>query len=509
VAHCHINRHHHELEIMIPRTKRPVAAALLAATSLLAPPASAVRVNPDGHGQALVYPYYTARPLPSGNTSVTALSVINATGSAKAVKVRILEGKTGAEVLDFNLFLSQYDVWTAGIVPSGAGAGLFTLDNSCTTPVISNLSSAPTLFRNGAYVGDSLGDGLDRTYEGYIEILEMGAIASGSALEAAVTHRTNLTAPNASRPTCNGLVVTTVPMGLVKPSGGLSGNVSYINVNEGTDVSIDALALAQWSDKVQWGPPVSAFPNLSDASPAVSSVVHTIGDGDVTIVSTWTSGRDAVSAVLMVATVRNDYTVEPAIKAATDWIVTMPTKRFHFNGASVSAPFVSFLNLPTPLRFSQVARDRYYDREERTEEPIWTGCYEVTARPALLLPFSTTTVPWIINCGTSPVGLVLGGQNLSTGIGSLPYNWLNGWAELAFDGAPQMPLTPPPGRTTVFDHTSGIATKANVTYYGLPIIRFAAQSYSTTGLPGINPNVLSAYGGAFVHKMTRRIEISR
>ena len=83
------------------------------AANVCSSPASAVRLSPDGHGQALIYPFYTARSLASGNAYVTALSVVNTTASAKAVKVRFLEGKNSREVLDFNLFLSQYDVWTA------------------------------------------------------------------------------------------------------------------------------------------------------------------------------------------------------------------------------------------------------------------------------------------------------------------------------------------------------------------------------------------------------------
>ena len=125
--------------------------------------AQAVHINQDGLGQALVYPYFTARSTASGNAYVTALSVVNTTASAKAVKVRFLEGKNSKEVLDFNLFLSQYDVWTAGIVAAGAGAGVFTADNSCTTPKVSNSATNPTKFRNGAYAGDGGGDGLDRT----------------------------------------------------------------------------------------------------------------------------------------------------------------------------------------------------------------------------------------------------------------------------------------------------------------------------------------------------------
>src|SRR5215210_3391710 len=114
-------------------------AALAGASALGATGAAqAVNLNPDGLGQVLIYPYYTTRADTAGNTYNSLLSVVNSTSSAKAVKVRVLEGKNSREVLDFNLFLSAYDVWTAAILPStsGAGARIATADRSCTLPAI-------------------------------------------------------------------------------------------------------------------------------------------------------------------------------------------------------------------------------------------------------------------------------------------------------------------------------------------------------------------------------------
>ena len=99
--------------------------------------AEAVYLNPNGTGQVLVYPYYTVQSA-SGNAFNTYLSVVNTTTRAKAVKVRVLEGKTSAEVLDFNLFLSANDMWTAAIVPGATAtdaARMITTDNSCTNPI--------------------------------------------------------------------------------------------------------------------------------------------------------------------------------------------------------------------------------------------------------------------------------------------------------------------------------------------------------------------------------------
>src|SRR5258705_10372819 len=115
--------------------------------------AEAVNLAPEGLGQALIYPYYTVRNGANGFAYNTLLSVVNTTASAKAVKVRFLEGKNSKEVLDFNLFLSKKDVGTAAIVPSSTGGAMVgTLDKSCTLPPIPAVGQN---FVNFAYTGSN------------------------------------------------------------------------------------------------------------------------------------------------------------------------------------------------------------------------------------------------------------------------------------------------------------------------------------------------------------------
>ena len=154
--------------------KKSLYAAIAGASALgMAGTADAVHVNPDGLGQVLIYPYYTVRTRVSTQFSNpqynSLLSVVNSTASAKAVKVRFLEGKASKEVLDFNLYLSAHDVWTAGIIPTTDGAGIVTYDKSCTTPVVSNNVASPTPFVNFVYAStdpDTADSSLDRTREG-------------------------------------------------------------------------------------------------------------------------------------------------------------------------------------------------------------------------------------------------------------------------------------------------------------------------------------------------------
>jgi hypothetical protein len=470
--------------------------------------AQAVHINNDGLGQALVYPYYTVRSTTASNAYVTALSVVNTTASAKAVKVRFLEGKNSQEVLDFNLFLSQYDVWTAGIVSAGTGAGVFTSDRSCTTPKVSTSSASPTLFRNGAYAGvDAGGDSLDRTNEGYFEILEMGSIAGGSSLETAVTHVQDLSAPNASKPSCSGLPQTdTFPSALVAPTGGLMGTASLININDGTDMSYDAVAFDGWSNVVNWSGPGSVLPRLQDASPAISVVIDNTSLGGRVVRTDWaTSGRDAVSATMMRSHVYNEYTVESAIKAATDWVVTMPTKRFYVTSTGAVRPFQSAFGSKGSCDTISLT---YYDREEQTPGAIID--FSPTTPESRSLCWEANVLTFSANGGSATKSNVLASTN--TANVALASTWINGWADLSFPQSGTVHTLPSPtGATTTVDINNvtavngGVITGRTLTYFGLPVIGFAVQSYSTTGLPGVAANVLSNYGGNFNHKYLRDI----
>jgi len=106
-------------------------AGLYAAAGLIQC-AEAANLNPGGTGQALIYPYYTVN-----NDLNTLLSVVNTRDEVKAVKLRFLESDNGQSVLDFNLYLAPFDVWTAALSATGNGAELATADNSC-TPFLGN-----------------------------------------------------------------------------------------------------------------------------------------------------------------------------------------------------------------------------------------------------------------------------------------------------------------------------------------------------------------------------------
>src|SRR5690348_6035121 len=112
--------------------KAAIAFAAFSALSTMEP-ASAVALNPRGLGQVLIYPYYTVN-----KSQDTLLSIGNAGDTGKVVHLRFRESYNARSVLEFDVFLSAHDVWTAAITQtSDDGAALIrTSDRSCTNPPI-------------------------------------------------------------------------------------------------------------------------------------------------------------------------------------------------------------------------------------------------------------------------------------------------------------------------------------------------------------------------------------
>ena len=211
--------------------KKSLYAALAGVGALGATGAAqAVNVNPDGLGQVLIYPYYTVACGPRPATPYNSLlSVVNSTASAKAVKVRFLEGKNSREVLDFNLYLSAKDVWTAAHHPDRAPAApaCSPTDKSCTLPAESRrLADAVRELRLRR--ATTRATTLDRTREGYVEIIEMATYDDASTTAKNVTHVSGV--PPLRRPDRRARLRPT----RCRPTGGLFGGMTLINVLEGT-----------------------------------------------------------------------------------------------------------------------------------------------------------------------------------------------------------------------------------------------------------------------------------
>lgn len=460
--------------------KKSLCVALAAAGALGAGAAQAVSVSPDGLGQVLIYPYYTTQSvLTSPYNSL--LSVVNTTNSTKAVKIRFREGKASAEVLDFNIFLSPFDVWTGAIVPDGLGAKIITADNSCTIP--SNVAlKIGVPFRDLAYKGDPAGGGLERTKEGYVEIIEMATYTAASVVGTNSKHGATGVPADCSK------VTDTVALSEAQiPQGGLSGGITLVNVLGGLDMTIDAVALANWRNASIYTSTSSGTdsPTLGDAQPLTSLSTNAQGN---TVYATWSNGNQAVSAPLMKAAVINEFVLDVGTLSSTDFVVTFPTKHLFVDTTGADDPFRNAFGengACDPVLITD------YNREE-AKRTVGGPDFSPTPTP------EGTSICWEANVLSINAKNALGSANKYT-VATL---FTNGWMNIQFgSNLVSSPWTPTMVASSATAFINGVASASSTTFTGLPVVGFAVQTFTNGTLTDATSKLIqSTYGGSFVHK---------
>lgn len=348
--------------------KNLTAAVLagLAGAAGIAGTAQAVNLNPDGLGQVLIYPYYTVK---DGNA--TLLSVVNTTDSAKAVKVRFKEGYNSREVLDFNMYMSAWDVWTAVLSDDAGTPTMTTWDTTCTVPyfygndTVGGRTAGTQEFLPYAYTGKNADGGpstIARAAEGHFEIIEMGTLTNESETAKrlgsadAATHV--LQKDGSSMPqNCQQLVDNwsiinsvsgmwvddledgTADIDVERNSGGLFGGAGVINVARGTLFTYNAKAV-QGFDKDEDSAslhyePGNINPNLNSGDQHTATLFFGVPQ-DTAVALYYPRGVDAVSATFMHEYTMNEFNQNAALSASSEWIVTFPTKNFYVDPQEIA-----------------------------------------------------------------------------------------------------------------------------------------------------------------------------
>jgi len=467
--------------------------------------ASAVYLNPDGLGQVLVYPYYTVN---GGNA--TLISVVNTTSEGKAIKVRFLEAYNSREVLDFNLYMSPFDVWVAAVAPTTAGgAAILTNDNSCTVPPI---PAAGVPFRTGAFDGGvpSLGkDGgptnLARTREGYVELIEMGTVTNQSHdTLSAITHGSSGVPSSCNQVVTawggNGYWQTISPfVDISTPDGGLFGSGSIVDVAEGTIAGYNAEAIDAFYTDAIHTPPGSLNPNISQATNTTSEVFA----GGQLVTTSYLASVNAVSSLFMVDNVYNEFVTETGTNASTEWVVTFPTKRFYVDKPSLPTgtvalkPFdVLFTSANGGTSCSPVGL-QFWNREELTTTTGVDFSPSPTAAGTALC-WESQVITFNQGHASSTILVSVLQANIDTTAAGL-----DGWARIDFTtdstGATQNNHELP----IALEAANGSATtQTGNVYLGLPTTGFAVTEYVNGNLAG----TLANYTGLYRHKFHRTCE---
>jgi len=533
--------------------------ASLAGIAGIANISSAVNINSDGTGQVLIYPYYTVN---AGN--LTLLSVVNTTNQGKAVKVRFLEGRNSLEVLDFNLYLSREDVWTAAVLASSAtsAAGILTFDNSCTAPQLYTSRTAPRVaqpFLQTLYQNDLAAlRGVERTREGHFELIEMGVIKANSDLNDDIEHLDDDFPPaggcqrNFLRATSN----TAILADMTVPTGGLFGGAAVLNIANGTYINYSATALdGFWSPAANpagnfHSKPDDVFPSLTSVGSAITNIAGGTNETPVSLVfsngqiirSAWGTGSgtggingtpsrvDAVSALFMNDSLLNEYTTETGNNNASEWVITFPTKRYYVNnGVTAGQPNAAFPPFTNPyfggqacesLQFISWNREELTAINDCTTNPTASGCGfspPSPGAPPSALCFETNVLSFNQNItneanGTSSPSKILGSRltrNINTpSIGASAANpstatsagWLRIGMDIDLAAGNALRQTRPSVAVPALNIVGGQR------FVGLPSIGFWAVSIENNNA---TPGVKGFYGGAYDHKHGRRCTIAQ
>lgn len=478
-----LNRNQKELyPTMNTFSKKSLHVALAGLSTLgLAGVAEAVMVNPNGLGQVLIYPYYTVRNgFNVGGVSAapfnTLLSIVNTTNSTKAVKVRFREGKASVEVLDFNVFLSPHDMWTAAVEPDGSGGAMIeTQDNSCTIPTFTKGVGVP--FRTTAMT-DAIGASADRLTEGYFEVFEMATYDVSDPVAVGSTH-----AQPSGIPTCTGVTDANASKSPFPPNGGLSGGATLINVLTGDAFTEDATALTQFTTAASYSNTGVNTPDFSDANPPIGAAVN--GAGQI-ISGLFTTSALASTAALQRTNVINEYVLDKTTASGTDWVLTFPTKHNLVFAGSHVPPFQNNLGKAGSCDDIGIA---LYNREEGPPGST-PGSDFSPLPPGQIGP----ALCWESNILTFNNSNVLGSANkynigTSETAGWMSVTWLNPLAVNVATSA------------TGFDPTTQTVITPSTTFSGLPTIGFAVQTFVNGTLTDTSGKLIqSSYGGNFGHR---------
>lgn len=475
------------------------AGAASAANTATTVNAVDLQQSEGGAGHILLVPYFTTQ-----NSNMSVFHVVNTdTVNGKALKVRFRGAANSDDILDFTVFLSPYDVWTGSVQADANGSYFQTFDNSCTLPNISG--GQKTSFvkdrLNQAWTADKQ---KSNTMEGYLEVLNMADVVPGSDLYNATKHKNGV--PTCDSTTLNKTLGLTgglldsnaLGLGLNNPTGGITGDWYILNVAQTTTFSGAATSIKAvtstggntsatanyvlWPQMAASAGNVDAFtadPLLKQASgPVIAAAQYDLPDLSTPLLTGGTPQTQASKLTQAVAHsgATNQYATDPLITAKTDWVLSMPTRRY-----SVGADYSKATNVAAYRVFNanvfdvdgktnffttsntsvdaagnicvNTAASTFYDREESAQT---SGAVISPGTQKTVALCGEVSVLSFMDAGNSVLGASVARSNVASGA------FVNGWGSVNFGkrlpvvGASFIKLTNSGGLANNFSGTYGI-----------------------------------------------------
>lgn len=441
-----------------------------------------LRFGNTGTGHMLLVPYFSTQ---DGNAML--LSLINTDSvNGKAVKVRFRGARNSDDVFDFQVFLSPGDVWTGNVSKNANGLSFLTTeDNSCTKPSKATINETPfiTTRLNPNVTGEEKANG---TREGYIEIFNMADIPkSENGLYPLIKHKNSVAkCANDGANTAWTAINTDLAdeaaykasgIGMANPTTGLAANWTLMNVPKalswsGSATAVEAFTTATdilGTGNIVYFPqtsvnvvnpvnyssdPLFAGSAAAATTPAVKAAMYDLPDMSTPYtVSSGSTNPPADQAIKLADAIEtkaviNEFWTEPTISAETDWVFSMPTRRY-----AVAVDYTTANNKPTAVYNASVNKHftkgnttmngdavcvlnvgyTAYDREENSPESPDDVVISPGTPNAPTLFCGETSVLSFNNAGADK-SAVLGA---SVALKDMDVKYPNGWARLNTPGS--------------------------------------------------------------------------
>ena len=475
------------MTLVAPVNKRKIMKKLLLINLCLFTlnTAYAVNLSSTKTGQVLLFPYYTVN---ADYNSV--IKLINTTNQSKALRVRFREAANNREVFTFNLYLGPNDVWT-GHLNKGDSSQQFntvisSIDKSCTYPFIDITGTTFYMDKYTNAFADGYGININRMYEGYIEVIEMGVLKGGSAQATLI----NQSQPNGNCSvlrdawdinSANSYWLNNPNTDLLPPTGGLTGTTTLIDSLNGNEISQEAVALNDFSNTILHYNIDNDSPSLADSKP-ISTVIDSAGQQHL---FNWATGIEAVSSVLMKSSLANEYKLDDTPTISHDWIVTFPTKQYHTDPvyAVTTPPLKPFIaNSINGISCEQYDINGVYNGEEQLAPNIprtSTLCF-ASNNLSLFKNTNNTTLPTGVFSSNFPAAILNNGAIVGDHIVT---SYSLGWVDLIMQ-------------------QSLVNTQRGLNLSGLPSIGFSTQGFF---LNNVNSNILGNYTSSINNNSTTTI----
>ena len=524
-------------------------------------------VTQGGTGHSLVIPYFNAQ-----NGNMTVLHVVNTdTVHGKLAKVRFRSAANSDDILDFQVFMSPGDVWTAAVTAGAGGvAQLTTADGTCTLPALAK-GVAQSFVTDR--LSDKAGDIAAQTREGYVEIFNMadidGSKIYGAANNANSTLYTAIKHVNGNAPCTAAALDATLAnvtaeatargLGLDTPTTGLMGDWYIINVAQSTTFAGAATALtavttvggatAGRGNFVHFPQNATAAPTPETFSsdplfrvnftrnnvnaPVTTAAIraanydlpdlstpYTLNAAGAAIVDTRVQAYNLTKA-LAVTSITNQYANDASISAKTDWVFSMPTRRYSVaanyaatttaadnyrlytvldTGAGGAGPNYATWFAPenTTLQGGLICVNStgqsFWDREEtsRTAGAVFSPGSVSQTRFC-----GETSVLSFADAGNSVLAASVARQNVTGGAASGPFT--NGWSVISTGNSFNTTL----GGTYSAPATANVVATAQAAYTsqaGLPIL---GASFIKLTNPQAATGTVGTYGITWPHRFTK------